>query len=47
MNVTVWYEDSDYVAICDRYPSVSGIGETPEQATEELKTAIELIENEQ
>ena len=47
MKITVIIYDGDYVATCEEYPSISGIGETEEQATEELKTVLEEIENEQ
>jgi predicted RNase H-like HicB family nuclease len=47
MNITVIVYDGDYVATCEEYPSISGIGDTEEKAIEELKTVVEEIENEQ
>lgn len=34
-----WQEDECYVAQCGELPSISGIGDTPEEALREAKTA--------
>jgi len=39
----IFYSDEDqaYIATCEEFPSLSGIGNTPEEAKEELKIAID------
>ena len=36
-------EDKAYIATVDKYPSMSGIGDTKEEAIKELKIAMEGI----
>lgn len=37
-------EDNSFVATCDKYPLASGFGDFPEDAIEELKIAVEAMD---
>lgn len=39
-------ENKDWITTCSQYPSISGIGRTPEESREEFNIVLEAIEQE-
>ncbi len=40
-------ENKDWITTCNKYPSLSGIGRTPEESREEFNIVLDAVQKEQ